>query len=97
MVEISNELSNYHAAAAAAAKYGSLPLEWKPRHRVGLHAAVALLLLHWHTSAPPSMPAQTVTMIDLAPLPTPPQPVVQPQPQPVEPPPPLIKPEVKPV
>lgn len=64
---------------------------------LGLHAAIALLLLHWHTSAPPSMPTQTVTMIDLAPLPAPPQPVVQPQPLPIEPPPPLIKPEVKPV
>jgi len=63
---------------------------------LGLHAVIALLLVHWHTSAPPALPAQSVTMIDLAPLPTPPQPVAQLQPQLVEQPP-LVKTEVKPV
>ena len=57
---------------------------------VGFHVLLAVILLHWHVAPPPMPPEQNVTMIDLAPLPVPPQP------QPIVKPP-EVKPEVKPI
>ena len=57
---------------------------------VGLHALLALMLLHWRAAPPVSPAEQSVTMIDLAPLPMPP--LAQPMVKPAE-----VKPEVKPV
>lgn len=70
---------------------------------VTLHAMGALSLLHWRDHVMPIEPVQTVTMIDLAPLPTPPAPpVVQPPPpqppveQHIEPPKPVVVQKVTP-
>lgn len=54
---------------------------------LALHALFAVLLLNWRVAPPPAAAVQSVTMIDLQPLPAPPQPVI-------EPPPPKIQPEI---
>ena len=68
---------------------------------LGLHGMLAFFLLDWHVTAPPLPPAQSVTMIDLPPLPAPPQPVATHEPTPPppmpQPQPELVKPEPKPV
>jgi protein TonB len=77
---------------------------------LALHAVFAVLLLNWHAAPPPAAAVQSVTMIDLQPLPAPPQPVIEPpqpkvQPEivkPVEPTPepkpkPVVKPKPKPL
>ncbi|MGH7034762.1 MAG: energy transducer TonB family protein [Stellaceae bacterium] len=76
---------------------------------LALHALVAVLLLNWHVALPPAAAVQSVAMIDLQPLPAPPQPAIEPprpkvQPEivkPVEPTPepkpkPVVKPKPKP-
>jgi len=76
---------------------------------LAIHAVFAVLLLHWRAEPPPAAAVQSVTMIDLQPLPALPQPVIQPpQPRvepeivkPLEPPPeakpkPVVKPKLKP-
>ena len=72
---------------------------------LALHALGAVLLLNWRVALPPTPAVQSVTLIDLQPLPAPPQPVIErPQPKvapeivkPVEPKPkPVVKPKPKP-